>query len=130
MNITGLDHYNLRVPQGLLDSVCRFYADVLKLVPGPRPPFRSSGRWLYAADQPLLHLTGFEPDETPQAGTPGTGWFNHVAFRCEDLAAAEARLKAHGVAYQRDEVPLLGQVQLFLTDPAGIGVELNFITAD
>jgi hypothetical protein len=36
------------------------------------------------------------------------------------------RLERAGVAYELDEVASLGQVQLFLRDPAGVGLELNF----
>ncbi|HEX5339322.1 MAG TPA: VOC family protein [Gammaproteobacteria bacterium] len=125
MQITGLDHYNIRVPDAALEALCRFYVEVLGLQPGPRPPFRTTGFWLYAGDKPLLHLTGFAA-ETAEIEARQTGWFSHIAFGCRDCAAAVARLKSHGVEYQVDEVPEIGQTQLFFTDPAGIGVELNF----
>jgi hypothetical protein len=38
----------------------------------------------------------------------------------------EDKLKRMGVAYEMAHVPGTQQVQLFLTDPAGNGVELNF----
>jgi glyoxylase I family protein len=126
MKITGLDHYNVRVPKAFLESLCRFYVEVLNLHVGPRPPFRSSGYWLYAGDQPLLHLTGFESQVADVIEPRATGWFSHIAFRCEDLTATTARLGKLGVEYEMDTVPALGQTQLFFTDPAGIGVELNF----
>jgi catechol 2,3-dioxygenase-like lactoylglutathione lyase family enzyme len=99
---------------------------VIGLVDGPRPPFRSRGYWLYGGGRDLLHLT--IAADAPAASRPpqGTGWFDHLAFTGVDLAATIARLDAAGIAYARDEVPMLGQVQLFLTDPAGIGIELNF----
>lgn len=127
MHITGLDHYNLRVPDEMLDSLCRFYAEVLNLDIGPRPPFRSRGFWLYAGEQPLLHLTASGAGSG--TGPQSTGWFSHVAFKCTNLAAAEQALRAHGIVYEYDEVPELKQTQLFFTDPAGIGVELNFSEA-
>lgn len=126
MHITGLDHYNLRVPTAFLQELCGFYADVLGLKIGPRPAFRSTGYWLYAGDQPLLHLTGFDAAAASQHGKQPTGWFSHVAFKCADFAHAVRQLEAHGVAYEVDEVPSLNQKQVFFTDPAGVGVELNF----
>ncbi len=89
---------------------------------GERPPFRSQGRWLYAGDQPLLHITAFQ-GEAPLAST---GSFSHVALKCLDFAAHIARLDACGVEYEVEEVPLLGQTQIFFADPSGVGIELNF----
>jgi glyoxylase I family protein len=41
-----------------------------------------------------------------------------------------ARLDALGIAYRSADVPMTRQRQLFLKDPAGNGVELNFPMAD
>lgn len=126
--IRGLDHVNIRAPEDLIERLRAFYRDVVGLADGPRPPFRSRGYWLYGGGRDLLHLT--VAAATPAEPTPParSGWLDHFAFAATDLAGTIARLDAAGVAYERDEVPGLGQVQLFLTDPAGIGVELNFAT--
>jgi hypothetical protein len=58
--------------------------------------------------------------------TQPQGVFNHFAFDCDDLEATRTRLDAAGIAYETDIVDELHQVQLFLTDPVGIGVELTF----
>jgi hypothetical protein len=42
------------------------------------------------------------------------------------LDGCRARLDALGIAYEIDFVDDSQQVQLFLTDPAGVCVELNF----
>jgi len=39
------------------------------------------------------------------------------------------RLRQHGVVHSIDSVPLVNQVQIFLRDPSGVGVELNFVSA-
>lgn len=52
--------------------------------------------------------------------------FDHFAFACADLAATRAHLDAAGTPYSIDAVDVLQQVQLFLRDPAGTGVELTF----
>lgn len=129
MNVTHLDHYNIRVPIEWLDRISHFYVDVLGLTIGDRPPFRSRGYWLYGGGRPLLHITGY-PQKGPRSSAPeDTGWFSHVALKCSGFEDAVARLEAHGVAYEIEEVPLLRQRQIFLTDPAGVGVELNFDSA-
>lgn len=129
MPVTHLDHYNIRVPLTELDALSRFYSEVLGLTVDERPPFRSTGYWLYASGHPLLHLVAYEPGRSDVAAPGATGRFNHIALKCSDFAAMVARLDAHGVAYEVEEVPLLAQKQIFFTDPAGVAIELNFDAA-
>ena len=123
--VRGLAHANIRAPQAMIARLRRFYIDVVGLHEGPRPAFRSGsrGHWLYAGETDVLHLTIAGPGDTSAAPT---GHLNHLAFACTDLAATRARLDAAGLAYETDEVDELGQVQLFLTDPCGLDIELNF----
>lgn len=124
MPVTGLNHYNLRAPRPLLDGLRDFYVDVIGLAEGWRPPFRSSGYWLYAGKRDVLHLTETAPGENRITGIDTS--FDHIAFTCTDAAAMEARLRDRGVDYAVDEVPLLAQRQIFLRDPASNSIELNF----
>lgn len=124
MPIIGFSHYNLRAPRALLDELRDFYCDVVGLEVGQRPPFRSFGYWLYADGHAVLHLSEAGPDEVRPALPSGT--FDHAAFRCSDSAAYESKLSARGIRYRTALVPATRQVQIFLTDPAGNGVELNF----
>lgn len=132
MPAVSLDHVNIRVSPDLLASVRRFYVEVVGLVDGARPPFGSVGHWLYAGTQPVIHLSvlraGDIPGSTaaPQAESASGGAVDHIAFGCDDLDGMLSRLAALGIAYRSATVPLLEQTQLFLRDPAGNGVELNF----
>lgn len=124
MNVTALDHYNIRGPLSLMEKLCEFYRDALGLVVGPRPPFDVPGFWLYADDKPLVHLTVVEAGGH-ESSLPLAGHFAHIAFRCADLATARSRLDAMDLDYTTELVPSLHQVQLFFRDPAGIRIELN-----
>jgi catechol 2,3-dioxygenase-like lactoylglutathione lyase family enzyme len=124
MPVFGLHHYNLRAPQPLLDKLCRFYCEVVGLSQGYRPPFRSFGYWLYAGEVPVLHLSEARPDEIRNVDSPST--FDHAAFACRDLAATLEKLQRAGVTYTVDIVPDSKLKQVFFSDPAGNGVELNF----
>ncbi|AOJ72405.1 MULTISPECIES: VOC family protein [Burkholderia] len=124
MSVTGLDHYNLRAPRPLLDTLRDFYVDVVGLRPGDRPPFRSHGYWLYAGAQAVLHLSEASPGESRAPNVTNT--FDHVAFACSDLPETIARLQRFGIRFSSADVPLTRQHQLFFDDPAGNGVELNF----
>jgi catechol-2,3-dioxygenase len=123
MPVDGFSHYNLRAPRALLEELRAFYAEVIGLSVGPRPPFASFGYWMYAGDDPVLHLSEARAGSEPSAA-PAT--FDHAAFRCSDREEFERLLSARGVRFRAARVPLTRQVQLFLTDPAGNGVELNF----
>ncbi|WKE66898.1 diguanylate cyclase [Gallaecimonas kandeliae] len=127
MAVLGFNHINLRAPRPLLDELRDFYCQVVGLKLGERPPFQSFGYWLYGGGLDLVHLTETRPGE--ERGTKPTS-FDHVAFRCQGPKAVEARLQAAGIPYQRDWVPERGELQLFLQDPAGNGVELNFAAKD
>lgn len=72
----------------------------------------------------MLHLTEATPSEQREVSARTT--FDHVAFACTDSASYEARLAASGIEYSSEIVPGTGQLQLFLCDPAGNGVELSF----
>ena len=124
MPVDGLGHFNLRAPRALLDKLRRFYIEAIGLEEGPRPPFRSHGYWLYAQGRDILHLTEAGTDEVRVTHTATT--FDHVALACTDPGAIEAQLRRHGIDYTIGDVPLTSQKQLFLRDPAGNGIELNF----
>lgn len=123
--VRGLAHANIRAPEAMIERLRSFYIDLIGLREGSRPTFRSGsrGHWLYAGGTDVLHLTIAGPgDAAPQA----TGYLNHLAFACTELAATRARLDAAGVAYEVDAAGDPPRVQLFLTDPCGLGIELNF----
>ena len=124
MATLGLNHYNLRASRELLAEIKDFYCEVIGLVPGPRPPFRFPGHWLYAGDTAVLHLVEVPESETRSAHVSGT--FDHVAFTCTEPGKTAAHLEKLGIPFQKAVVPATRSVQYFLKDPAGNGVDLNF----
>ncbi|RQZ20689.1 diguanylate cyclase [Burkholderia sp. Bp9031] len=128
MTVIGLNHYNLRADRATLDTLRDFYVNVVGLELGYRPPFQSNGYWLYAGTQAILHLSEAWPGEVRPAHVVNT--FDHMAFSCADAVDMERRLTDAKIRYSRTYVPLTRQLQLFFTDPAGNGVELNFAQPD
>ena len=55
-----------------------------------------------------------------------TGRFDHIAFAATDLPGVRQRLQARNVKFREQIVPRTGAGQIFLFDPDGVGVELNF----
>ncbi len=135
----ALNHYSIRTAD--LAACERFYAGVLGLVVGPRPPFPFPGLWLYAGDTSVwanacVHIVGIDPNDPSglqgylgdrEVGSlQGSGAVDHVAFFVSGLADMLGRLRAQGLAWRERQVPLLGLHQVFVDDPTGIVVELNF----
>jgi catechol 2,3-dioxygenase-like lactoylglutathione lyase family enzyme len=56
----------------------------------------------------------------------GTGAFDHVAFHGDDFEGMRARLKDTGVIFKERVVPGGRLKQLFVPDPEGVLVEINF----
>lgn len=123
MKILEFDHYNLCGPRELLESLCAFYTDTVGLTIGYRPRFEKFGYWLYVGDHAVLHLTESSQNKLMSSDQSS---FNHVAFNCSGLLEFQRRLSELGVEYTTARIPERKRVQLFLSDPAGNGVELNF----
>ena len=117
-----IDHINIKAPKALLEEVRDFYCAVLGLREGFRPNFSGKGHWLYSADRPLVHLSlGSE-----QTVDPGCGHLDHVAFQTAGLDEFLTRLETRGIHYRSSHLPELELTQLFFSDPAGTGLEVNF----
>lgn len=128
MAITGINHINFHAHRPLLDQMRDFYRDAVGLHEGHRPPFRMFGYWLYAGDAPIVHLYEATADEIRNVDHVNT--FDHIAFAATDPDAVEARLADLGVDYQVTAVPASTMKQIFLFDPAGNRVELQFPAMD
>ena len=124
MATQGLDHINLRAQRAMLDELKNFYCQVIGLHEGFRPAFAGFGYWLYAQESAIVHLYEAGPGEERQTGVATT--IDHFAFSCSNIAEFEARLQQLDIRYRKAQVPLINQVQLFMQDPAGNKLELNF----
>ena len=134
-----LNHFSIRSLD--LPACERFYCDLLGLAVGPRPPFPFPGLWLYAGDtahyaNAVVHIIGIDRNDPaglkqylgdrPESSLQGTGSVDHLAFFATGLAETMARLKRHGVAFRERTVPVLALHQVFLDDPNGVVIEINF----
>jgi catechol 2,3-dioxygenase-like lactoylglutathione lyase family enzyme len=139
MGIEKLDHYSVRTAD--LQGAIRFYEEALGFHSGPRPSFRFPGAWMYTPPAPgeaegraVVHLIGTdgkvaEPSQ-PVAAKPDTGAFDHIAFAASDIKQLHARLKRHGIAFHERKVPGRPLHQVFIKDPEGLTIELNYSQPD
>jgi catechol 2,3-dioxygenase-like lactoylglutathione lyase family enzyme len=139
----SLNHFSIRTPD--LEGTRHFYETVLGLTVGPRPPFAFPGLWMYAGDHQdyanaVVHIIGIDrtnPDgltdylgQRDSAVQKGTGVVDHVAFFSDGLAKVRQHLRDLGTVHRERSVPLLGLHQIFIDDPNGVVVELNFPAAE
>ncbi len=139
MCLRSLDHCSIRTTK--LKETRDFYVDVLGLVDGERPDFPFPGHWLYLDGHAAVHLIGVDADDPAgledylggsidAAELQGSGAFDHIAFRAAEAPALIERLEARGLPYFERQVPNMDLFQIFLEDPNGITVELNYAGAD
>jgi catechol 2,3-dioxygenase-like lactoylglutathione lyase family enzyme len=119
-----------------VDATRDFYRDVLGFLEGPRPELGFMGHWLYLGEIPVIHIADWTtytahserlgiPVTRP---APGTGPLDHVAFNGDDAgyATLRGRLDRQGLKYHPNDSPAIGLRQIFLEDPNGLKLELNF----
>ncbi len=127
--IKALDHANI-ITDDLTASVA-FYQDVLGLEvrdgPPPLPP--RWVKWLYDnAGRPIIHLVSADMNQPIERDTSGmfTGSLHHIAFDCTGYDEMCDKLDDLRVEYAYNELPAIGLSQLFIEDPNGVLLELNF----
>jgi catechol 2,3-dioxygenase-like lactoylglutathione lyase family enzyme len=142
MAIHRLAHYSVRTTD--IEASRRFYVDVLGLRAGFRPPFKFPGLWLYQgedeSDFGVVHLVGVDPadpvglqeylgDKAPDS-LRGSAAVDHLAFLASGWRSMRERMQGAGLAFRERTVPALGLHQVFVEDPSGITIELNYPAAE
>lgn len=117
------EHINISAPQGLLEQVKDFYLILFELELGFRPNFSDQGYWLYYQEQPIIHLSQHDSRQ----GHDHPGFLDHIAFRLDDIERFTQKLSQLNIPYKMKPVPQLNMQQVFLHDPTGIKLEINFV---
>lgn len=132
MPVAGLDHVNIRTRDPA--ATIAFYRSVLGMGFRDIMGFgdEARGGWLLDADgRAAIHVghadMAYPSDSAaPWQAADGGGAVHHVALACADRPAMTAQLAAHGCLVTENRVPQVALVQLFVADPNGILLELNF----
>lgn len=120
MPVMGLDHVNIRTTD--VKRSAQFYVDVFDFeFRTGAPVMGQQPSWLYdKSGNAIIHFRVLEADST------STGPIDHVALSCKGKAEILDRLKAHDIKYAIAENLTPGVTQVFLKDPHGVALELNF----
>ena len=135
MPLTKIDHYAIRTKK--LEETKGFY-ELLGLVEGNRPNFPFAGYWLYLESVALVHLIYADHNGPPvtdeylgkaaegNEDLNGSGSIDHIAFSATNAEQLKIKLKEHNIFYSQRKVPNMNLLQIFLEDPNGITVEINY----
>jgi hypothetical protein len=75
----------------------------------------------------VVHLVDISQTEEPQK--PDSGVVHHVAFASQGFAGMQQRLKSKGMKFDSRQVPGGDLWQIFVDDPNGVMIELNYEAA-
>lgn len=132
MSLQRMEHFLVLTDD--VESTKDFYCDVLGMRVGFRPELDFAGYWIYLGDVPVVHIADHasyiawtrEVGIRISTGPPGTGALDHIAFNATGFDATFERLTGLGVALTHNILDDIGLKQIFLEDPNGLGIELNF----
>jgi len=132
MPVTELNHYLIRAND--LERTKDFYCEVLGFEVMPRPDFPFPGYWLGVNGKIQVHMAqaGIPNSQLYFLGSPknaattNSGVIDHIAFLATDPDQFVGRLRKLGVPVHPRNFPESQLYQLFLKDPDGLTIELNF----
>ena len=132
MPLQRLEHY--LVLSDDIHGTRDFYRDVLGMVEGFRPELDFPGYWLYLGDTPCIHIAEWQSYSqwTTKVGipisarAPATGPVDHIAFNGTGFAEVRARLVERGLRFSENFIDDIQLKQVFLRDPNGVPLEINF----
>jgi catechol 2,3-dioxygenase-like lactoylglutathione lyase family enzyme len=132
MPLTELNHYFVRAND--LERSRRFYCDVLGFEVMARPDFPFPGYWLGVAGKIQVHMGAhgiphsnlYYLGSSEQSATDNAGVVDHIAFLATQPEVFAARFDAMGVTARKRFLPQFQLFQMFVKDPDGLTIELNF----
>jgi catechol 2,3-dioxygenase-like lactoylglutathione lyase family enzyme len=134
MPISHIEHFLVAADD--LDATRDWYARVLGMKPGPHPDFGFPVHWMYVGDTDIVHIgpSAKQAGEiqkkylgrTSQAAGAGTGALDHIAFRATGLRDMLEHLRKEKVPFTQRRANGQALFQIFILDPNGIKVELNY----
>jgi catechol 2,3-dioxygenase-like lactoylglutathione lyase family enzyme len=134
MPLSHIEHFLVATDD--IDQTGEWYCRVLGMKEGPHPDFGFPVKWLYLGDVDIVHIGPSAKQagdnqkkylgRTSQDGGAGTGALDHIAFRATGLQQMMAHLRSQNIAFSERRASGQALYQLFLYDPNGIKIELNY----
>ena len=137
MPLSHIEHFLLQTTD--MEKTREWYVRVLGMRVGPNPDFKFPVFWLYLGDKDVVHVTegGAKASENRKKyvgqesqAASGTGVLDHIAFRATGLKDMLEHLRREKVDFKQRQVSDQGLYQLFMFDPNGVKIELNYAQAE
>jgi len=132
MPLTELNHFFVRAKD--VERSKSFYCDALGFDVMPRPNFPFPGYWLGVGGKVQVHIgqDGVPEESAYYFGTTtasarnNAGVVDHIAFQGDDERAMSNRLRDLGLPTRTRYIAEIHLFQIFVADPDGLMIELNF----
>jgi len=138
MPLTHIEHFLVAADD--IDATRDWYARVLGMKTGPHPDFGFPVHWMYVNGVDIVHIGPSAKNagniqrkylgRTSQKSDQGTGALDHIAFRATGLRGMLEHLKREKVPFTQRRANGQALFQLFLLDPNGIKIELNYASEE
>ncbi len=123
-----LDLHHVTIKSKDLDETVRFYTDVLGMRQVERPSFSFAGAWLEMGNT-MFHIIAGDVAKTDggdYAYSQSASPIDHIALRATGFDAMRQTLVDKGCAWRQSNIPDFKLWQLFVLDPSGVVIELNY----
>lgn len=128
MPVFGIQHAAIKTQN--LAATNRFYTEVLGMQLVARPPMTFPGSWL-SMGETLIHVLAGPNCLNRDGSTPhGGGALDHIAVGAVGFDEFRRKLIEHQLDWRQNALPEAGLWQLFVHDPNGIMIELNFTQSE
>ena len=127
MQVNGVNHIN--IVTGDMAATCEFYEKLLDMKAHPIPvaPPGFKGCWISDAQgNPIVHVQSWNAERHGALKTGLGGALDHVALTCTGFDATKARCDELGIAYRVNDRQFGDLRQVFVEDPNGVSLELNY----
>ena len=138
MPLSHIEHFLVAADD--IDATRDWYARVLGMKAGTHPDFGFPVHWMYLGERDVVHIGPSAKHageiqkkylgRTSEKSEQGTGAIDHIAFRAIGLRDMLAQLKRENVPFSQRRANGQALFQLFLYDPNGIKIELNYDAAE
>jgi catechol 2,3-dioxygenase-like lactoylglutathione lyase family enzyme len=132
MGLMDIHHIAIKVPPGKLKQAEEFYTKVLGLTYAERPDLGFPGAWLNVQNT-MIHLVDQKFPKTADpwyARAEAESAIDHIAIKAKGFDEIKKRVNELGYDWRQTIIADAGLWQLFVLDPSGVVVELNFTIAN
>lgn len=124
----AIDLHHLAIKTDDVDATVAFWNEIIGSRSVDRPDFNFPGAWLQFGET-MLHLYGGDAATNGDGGYDrGSAAIDHIALSARGFDEMRALLNEKKFDWRQMDIPSFNLWQLFVHEPNGVLVELNFDT--